>query len=332
MYDQKREQRINLKFLVELKKTPVECYELLKQAYGENSLSREYVLEWYRRYFEGQESSDDDQRLIPLAADVSTVNKICDTLRRDPHISVQMISEYANIDEETVRKILYDELNMKRVCGKLVQRTLTPEDRLARKQICLDFLERLDEEPELMENVIVFGETWMFHTKSSFNIVLIIFFDINGIVMTEWVSEDQTVNQTYYLKVLATLQEQICKKRPTLLKNKSWILYHDKPAYNALCVERYLAARGIPAFKHTTDSPDLAPCDFFLFPKIKCTLKPRETQFASMEEIRQKSEAILNALTKEEFQLCFTQWKKRMELCAAGGGKFLQEEEHSIVE
>ena len=37
MCDKKHEQRINVKFLVKLKKTPTECYKLLKEAYGENS-------------------------------------------------------------------------------------------------------------------------------------------------------------------------------------------------------------------------------------------------------------------------------------------------------
>ena len=35
-------------------------------------------------------------------------------------------------------------------------------------------------------------------SKSKFKAMLIVFFDINGIVMTEWVPEGQTVNQTYY--------------------------------------------------------------------------------------------------------------------------------------
>ncbi|KAG5313520.1 GVQW3 protein, partial [Pseudoatta argentina] len=57
MCDGKHEQRINVKFLVKLKKTPTECYKLLKEAYGENSLSRTRVFEWYKRFSE----TEDDQ-------------------------------------------------------------------------------------------------------------------------------------------------------------------------------------------------------------------------------------------------------------------------------
>ena len=86
--------------------------------------------------------------------------------------------------------------------------------------------------------------------KSKFKTMLIVFFDINGIVMTEWVPEGQTVNQTYYLTVLATLRKRVRKKRPELWKNKSWILHQDNaPAHNALSVKRYLAARGTPVLE-----------------------------------------------------------------------------------
>ena len=64
-------------------------------------------------------------------------------------------------------------------------------------------------------------------SKSESKAMLIVFFDINGIVLTEWVPQGQTINQTYYLSVLATLRERVRKKRPELWKNNSWILHQD---------------------------------------------------------------------------------------------------------
>ncbi|GFV10596.1 putative mariner transposase [Trichonephila clavipes] len=130
-------------------------------------------------------------------------------------------------------------------------------------------------------------------------------------MMTEWVPVGQTVNQTYYLSVLVTLRELVCKKWPELWKNNSWILHQDKaPAHNALSVKLYLADKCTPVFEHAPYSPDLAQCDFFLFPKIKSALKG--TRFESMEAVKQKTAELLKTLTKEDFQHCFDQWKKRM--------------------
>ncbi|VVC44527.1 Transposase, type 1 [Cinara cedri] len=160
-------------------------------------------------------------------------------------------------------------------------------------------------------------------SKSKFKAMLIVFFDINGIVMTEWVPEGQTVNQIYYLSVLATLRERVRKKRPELWKNNSWILHQDNvPAHNALYVKQYLAGKRTPVLEHAPYSPDLAPCDFFLFPKIKSALKG--TRFESMEAVKQKTAELLKALTKEDFQHCFDQWKKRIEKCMARGGDTLK--------
>jgi hypothetical protein len=37
--------------------------------------------------------------------------------------------------------------------------------------------------------------------------MMIVFFNIRGVIMTEWVPEGQTVNQKYYLEVLTKLRE-----------------------------------------------------------------------------------------------------------------------------
>jgi hypothetical protein len=59
----KIEQRINLKFLVILtKKTPTECFQLLKEMYGDKLISRTRVLEWHKLFMEGREEVEDDER------------------------------------------------------------------------------------------------------------------------------------------------------------------------------------------------------------------------------------------------------------------------------
>ena len=56
-------------------------------------------------------------------------------------------------------------------------------------------------------------------------------------------------------------------------------------------------------------SPDIAPCDFFLFPKIKRTLKGR--RFTAIDDIKSASLKELKAIPKIDFNKCFEDWKKR---------------------
>lgn len=41
-----------------------------------------------------------------------------------------------------------------------------------------------------------------------------------------------------------------------------------RAAYSSLNVQKFLAKKGIPTIPHLPYSPDIVPCDFFLFPKM----------------------------------------------------------------
>jgi histone-lysine N-methyltransferase SETMAR len=51
---------------------------------------------------------------------------------------------------------------------------------------------------------------------------------------------------------------------------------------------------------HTPYSPDLAPCDILLFPKMKLNLKGR--RFGNIEEIQAESQRVLDTVTERDFQ------------------------------
>ena len=69
----------------------------------------------------------------------------------------------------------------------------------------------------------------------------------------------------------------------------------------------------ISVFEHPPYSPDLDPCDFYLFPKIKSVLKG--THFVSVENVKAKTAEILNSLTEHDLRNCFERWQHRMQLC-----------------
>jgi hypothetical protein len=64
-----------------------------------------------------------------------------------------------------------------------------------------------------------------------------------------------------------------------------------------------LTDNNMTVMPHPPYSPDLAPSDFFLFPKLKMMLKGR--RFQTVEEIQRELKAILNTLGENDFQECF---------------------------
>jgi transposase len=95
---------------------------------------------------------------------------------------------------------------------------------------------------------------------------------------------------------------------------KRWILHQDNtPAHNALSVKQFLANHDITVLENPPYSPDLAPCNFYFFPKIKSVLKG--THFLSAEDVKAKTMEILNSLSESDLQNCFERWQHRMQLC-----------------
>ena len=63
----------------------------------------------------------------------------------------------------------------------------------------------------------------------------------------------------------------IFQMRPALFKSGQWHFHQDNtPVHNSrLLVRDYLTKMGIKTVSHPPYSPDLAPCDFWLFPKLR---------------------------------------------------------------
>ena len=59
------------------------------------------------------------------------------------------------------------------------------------------------------------------------------------------------------------------RKRPTLFKSGQWHFHQDNtPVHNSILVTDFLTKMGIKTVPHHPYSPALAPCDFWLFPKL----------------------------------------------------------------
>ena len=120
---------------------------------------------------------------------------------------------------------------MRKVCAKMVLKLLSDEQKERRKELCLDLLQRIENEPDLLNSIITCdpetkGQSTQWKSTSSprpkkacmsrskFKAMLIVFFDIQDIVTAEWVPSGQTVNQQYYIEVLTKLHECVRRKQP----------------------------------------------------------------------------------------------------------------------
>ena len=174
---------------------------------------------------------------------------------------------------------------MRKLCAKMVPKIPSKYQKQKRFTVFQDITERLEAEPDLLNSVTTAGETWVFEcdpktkrqsrewksyksprpvkarkSKSKVKMMLIVFFDIQGIVHFEFLPQGQTVNQTVYKEILPRLVRSVRDKRRSLWEAYTWTLHHDNaPAHTALNIRQFLAERNIATLEHPPYFPDLTP-------------------------------------------------------------------------
>jgi transposase len=81
-----------------------------------------------------------------------------------------------------------------------------------------------------------------------------------------------------------------------------------------MSLNQFLANKNITVLEHPPYSPDLAPCDFYLFLKIKSVLKG--THFVLVENVKANTAEILNSFTEH--------WQHCMQLCVNSEGNYFE--------
>ena len=88
-------------------------------------------------------------------------------------------------------------------------------------------------------------------------------------------------------------------------------------------VQQFLAKHGTVQLQQLPYSPDLALCDFFLFPRLKKVLKGH--QFEATEDIKWNSTKTPLDIPKQEFAKCFQQCQQCWAKCVAAEGNYVED-------
>ena len=75
---------------------------------------------------------------------------------------------------------------------------------------------------------------------------------------------------------------------------------------------------GIKTVPHRPYSPDLAPCDFWLFPKL------RGCRYERIEEMKEAVTKVIDTLTQEDFHGALQKLLERSNKWIAAGGDYFE--------
>ncbi|UYV80132.1 hypothetical protein LAZ67_18001789 [Cordylochernes scorpioides] len=278
-------------FCVKLQILATETFEMLNKAFPNDAPKKTTVFEWHSRFKAGRISIEDAPQ--------------------NPRTTLLELEQGTGISKTTIGKIVTEDLKLKKTPAKCIPRFLTNEQNLCDETWVYGYDPetkrqsaewRGQGEPRPKKSRIL---------KSRNKVLLVAFLDNKGIVHHEYLPAGQTVINEMYLSILRRLREAIRKKRPEKWTNGDWILHHDNARpHTAHLVTSFLAKNGTEILPQPPYSPDIAPNDFFLFPKLKAVLKGRH--FDTREDIIEKSLLALKSIPKEAYKNCFDNWEKRL--------------------
>ena len=92
----------------------------------------------------------------------------------------------------------------------------------------------------------------------------------------------------------------------------------NAPVHNSLLVTDYLTNMGIKTVYHPPYCAELAPCDFWLFPKL------RGCRYETIEDRKESVTKFIDTLTQEDFHGAFQKLLEWYNKCIAAEGDYLE--------
>ena len=268
---------------------------MLQTAFQLSCMNRASVFEWHKRFKEGRESVRNDKRCgkskeFRISELMSQIKNFMDKGR---HVSIETISAQFDVSVGTVHTIICEELKMWKNCAKFVSRVLREDQKERRCHDSRETVELINSDPTVLDALVTYDESWIYsydpetkrqssqwkdagsprpkkakQSKSTHKLLMIPFFDSTGMIYMHWVPTGQAVNKD--VEVLREFRKRFRRKRPALFKSGQWHFHQgNAPVHNSILGTDYLTKTGNKTVPQPPYSPDLAPCDFCLFPKLR---------------------------------------------------------------
>lgn len=157
---------------------------------------------------------------------------------------------------------------------------------------------------------------------SANKVMATVFWDARGVIHIDYLQKGKTINGEYYASLLQRFHQVLMEKRPHLAKKK--IIFHQDNARVHTCAVAMAKIHELryELVPHPPYSPDLAPCDYFLFPNLKKWLGGK--RFRSNEEIIEETNAYFEGLEKLYYTEGIEKLEKRWDKCIELEGDYVE--------
>ena len=267
----------------------------------------------------------------------------------DARYTVQEIEELSGIHSSSVLKLLCERLGLRKICARWVPHLCIDEQKQSRLRLASQVIEKYDKcDPRRLEEIVTGDETWIYHfqpdskaenkvwvscegdrpvigrrCKTSHRMLYAIFFDLKGPVLQISAPKGCSAAGKFYRESVFTQLVDFYQKRRARTGVRGIKLLHDNAlAHKSATVQEYLKESGLDVLDHPPYSPDLSPCDFWLFPRLKEMLAGH--RFESCCGIGSAVYQCLQHIPKEDYRAAFRKWVDRCKMCVEADGAYFE--------
>ena len=311
----------------------------ISTAFGPSCVSYDTVRRWKKKFESGVESIKN----APKSGRPKSAS------RKEIISKIKEIIEGVGISLSTVHLILKKHLKVRKISARWVPHLLTDEQKRPWVKVAKKLLQMFTKyDKKQFANVVTGDETWVHyfepvrkvsnkiwatkHSKrpiiakrslSTKKVLYAIFFSGEGVAIKVPVKKGKSITGKYYKDVvLKKLKKYYQKRRPTTGFKHVRLLHDNAPAHTSAIVTAFLKKEKVTVLPHPPYSPDLAPCGFFLFPKLKAFLAGRKYQ--SRQALGSAIHQYLITVLKSAYRDAFKKWTHRLKLCISSHGEYFE--------
>ncbi len=352
MAPHKVDQRFQIELMLKEGASQAQIKQRLDRIHGNNAFSKSSVQRWCSHFWSGRIQKQNLPKTgAPkkwTAAKIAQVRQIVQTHRCS---TLRQISTDVQLSYGCTRRLLKEDLHMRKAPAKWVPHLLTAPERLRRVNLSCASLTLLRRRPNPINCVIAQDESWFFCwdpqaknmtrewivpgerrpekvriERTVQKVMLVAFIDKSGVVYREFVPRGLGIGAELYLAILQRFMRALRRKRQRLATQNgrtSWVFLQDgAPAHRARDVVRFLRDESVQILPHPGYSPDLNPLDYWFFNRIKA--KVRGHRYHNLHQLQEAIDAAINAVPVQEFASAFDRLQDRLCKCIVEQGRYFE--------
>ena len=349
--DFKLEQRAYIKIRTLLGLSPSDILADLHMVYKDISASYSNVKYWAKRFREGQEPLEDGFR-SGRPKSVTTSGNILEVewlVEEDPHIAVEEIAMRVGMSTGAAHAILADEMKASKICSRWIRHALTEAQKDNRVRCASNLLAQYElADPRRICEIITGDESWIRYDEPlskernkiwvlkgdgppliprpdfrDQKVLYSIFFDAQGPVAQIIVPKGKTITGEFYANnCLSEVDKHYWQRRPKSGPRGLKLLHDNARPHKTKLVKSVLEGMKITELEHPPYSPDLVPCDFWLFSRLKKDLAGRH--FKNRIDLGNAVWRSLKSIPPEDYKQVFFDWLSRLKRVIECKGNYIE--------